>query len=63
MMDIGNVVGALTKVHGEKGGQHVQSSISTLINSADEDMLNKIINIIEHIGQKVRTFLFFSLGK
>ncbi|KAK3709664.1 hypothetical protein QZH41_010991, partial [Actinostola sp. cb2023] len=49
MMNMDSVVEAMTKVHGEKGGQHVQSSISTVVSSADEDMLNKIGTVIEHI--------------
>jgi hypothetical protein len=48
-----HVVVAMTKVHGEKSGKHVQTSMDTVLSSADEDMLNKIAKIIEHIGQKV----------
>ena len=47
------MVDAMTTVHGVKGGQQARVSMETVLNSADEDMLNKITQIIEHIGQKV----------
>lgn len=53
MMALDDVVVAMTKVHGEKGGKHVHESINNVVESADEDMMNKIASIIEHIGQKV----------
>ncbi|XP_048575567.1 BAI1-associated protein 3 isoform X2 [Nematostella vectensis] len=45
------VISAMTKAHGEKGGNHTRVAMETMLSSADEDMQNKINLITNHIGQ------------
>ena len=55
-----DVVNAMAKAHGERGGQHARSSMENMLSSADEDMMNKTARAIEHIGSQVRICYGFS---
>ena len=48
-----DVINAMTVAHGERGGKHAQTALENMLSSSDEDMLNKIADAIEHIGQQV----------
>lgn len=49
----GGVINAMMAAHGERGGKHARTALENMLSSSDEDMLNKIANAIEHIGQRV----------
>lgn len=49
-----DVINALITAHGERGGKHARSALENMLCSADDDMLNKVADAIEHIGQRVR---------
>ena len=54
-----DVINAMITAHGERGGKHARSALENMLCSADDDMLNKIADAIEHIGQRVciRSFI------
>lgn len=52
-LDWDDVVNAMERAHGTRGGQHARTSMEGVLNSADEDMMNKIAKAIEHIGNQV----------
>ena len=48
-----DVINAMMEAHGERGGKHARTALENMLSSSDEDMLNKIADAIEHIGQRV----------
>ena len=48
-----DVINAMMAAHGERGGKHARTALENMLSSSDEDMLNKIADAIEHIGQRV----------
>ena len=48
-----DVINAMMVAHGERGGKHARTALENMLSSSDEDMLNKIADAIEHIGQRV----------
>lgn len=57
-----DVINALTTAHGERGGKHARSALENMLCSADDDMLNKVADAIEHIGHRmgvdIKRFVF-----
>ena len=47
------VIDAMMVAHGERGGKHARTALENMLSSSDEDMLNKIADAIQHIGQRV----------
>ena len=52
-LDWDDVVSAMEKAHGARGGQHARSSMESVLNSADEDMMNKTAKAIQYIVNQV----------
>ena len=52
-LDWEDVINAMMAAHGERGGKHARTTLENMLSSSDEDMLNKIADAIEHIGQRV----------
>ncbi|XP_020607339.1 BAI1-associated protein 3-like isoform X2 [Orbicella faveolata] len=48
-----DVINAMMAAHGERGGKHARTALENMLSSSDEDMLNKIADAIEHIGQRM----------
>lgn len=48
-----DVINAMIAAHGERGGKHARTALENMLSSSDEDMLNKIADAIEHIGQRM----------
>ena len=48
-----DIINAMMAAHGERGGKHARTALENMLSSSDEDMLNKIADAIEHIGQRV----------
>ncbi|XP_078347490.1 BAI1-associated protein 3-like isoform X1 [Oculina patagonica] len=57
-----DVINAMMAAHGERGGKHARTALENMLSSSDEDMLNKIADAIEHIGQRmgvdIKRFVF-----
>ena len=53
-----DVINAMMSAHGERGGQHARTALENMLCSSDEDMLNKIADAVEHIGQEVCVHCF-----
>ncbi|KAJ7390160.1 BAI1-associated protein [Desmophyllum pertusum] len=57
-----DVISAMMDAHGERGGKHARTALENMLSSSDEDMLNKIADAVEHIGQKmgvdIKRFVF-----
>ena len=57
-----DVINAMMAAHGERGGKHARTALENMLSSSDEDMLNKIADAIEHIGQRVCFTMASSIG-
>lgn len=49
-----DVINAMSTAHGDRGGKHARIAMEKMLSSADEDMLNRIGSVIQHIGEQVR---------
>ena len=73
-LDWDDVVNAMERAHGTRGGQHARSAMESVLNSADEDMMNKTAkksllnagqfqsfpNLIEPIENQIHIWLSFA---
>lgn len=53
-LDFQSVFLAIEKTEGEVYGNQCRNSLDNMLKSADEDVTNKIIHVVQRVGEKVR---------